>query len=90
MGETELELEEKFRELCEVVSNVVKEREDMVQVLERLSDNHVAKETARLLRRGQKRDLFKMTGLHIMVNESHLSVCEKHTFISKMNLETLG
>ncbi|GJY07825.1 reverse transcriptase domain-containing protein [Tanacetum coccineum] len=87
--ETELELEEKFRELCEEVSNVVKEREDVVQELERLSGNHVAKETARLLRRRQKRDLYKMTGLHIMVNESHLNVREKHTFVSKMNLETL-
>ncbi|GJW37384.1 hypothetical protein Tco_0060304 [Tanacetum coccineum] len=58
---TELKLEKMFQELCEGVSNVVKEREDMVEELERLSGNHVANETARLLRRGQKRDLDKMT-----------------------------
>ncbi|GKE58549.1 hypothetical protein Tco_1497734 [Tanacetum coccineum] len=88
--ETELKLEEKFRELCEEVSNVVKEKEDVVEELERLNGNHVAKETAHLLRRGQKRDLDKIRRLQIMVNESHLGVREKHTFISKMNIETLG
>nr|GEU36304.1 hypothetical protein [Tanacetum cinerariifolium] len=87
--ETELKLEEKFRELCEEVSNFVKEGEDVVQELERLSGNHVAKETVRLLRHGQKRDLYTMTHLQIMVNESHLSVREKHSFVSKMNLWTL-
>ncbi|GJX47322.1 hypothetical protein Tco_0272512 [Tanacetum coccineum] len=87
--ETELKLEEKFRELCGEVSNVVKEREDVAQELERLSGNHVTKETASLLRRGQKHDLYKMTLLQIKVNESHLSVREKHTFVSKMNLRTL-
>ncbi|GJU63498.1 reverse transcriptase domain-containing protein [Tanacetum coccineum] len=51
--ETKLKLEEKFRELCEEVFNFVKEGEGMVQELERLSGNHVAKETVRLLRRGQ-------------------------------------
>nr|GFB16726.1 hypothetical protein [Tanacetum cinerariifolium] len=55
--ETKLKLEEKFEE----VSSVVKEREDVVEELERLSGNHVAKEIARLLRRGQKRGLDKMT-----------------------------
>ncbi|GKE58648.1 hypothetical protein Tco_1497833, partial [Tanacetum coccineum] len=71
---TELKLENKFQKLCEDVSNVVKEREDVVEELERLSGNHMAKETARLLRRGQKRDLDKMTHLQIMMNESHLFV----------------
>ncbi|GJZ33421.1 hypothetical protein Tco_0578857 [Tanacetum coccineum] len=61
--EIELKLEEKFRELCEEVSNVVEEREDVVQELERLSGNYVAKEIARLLRRGQKRYLYKMSHL---------------------------
>ncbi|GJW20374.1 hypothetical protein Tco_0030996 [Tanacetum coccineum] len=61
--ETKLKLEEKFRELCEEVSNFVKKSEDVVQELERLSGNHVAKETVCLLRRGQKRDLYKMTRL---------------------------
>ncbi|GJW06767.1 hypothetical protein Tco_1569190 [Tanacetum coccineum] len=64
--ETELKLEEKFRELCEEESTIVKEREDVVEELERLSGKHVAKETSRLLRRGQKRDLDKMTHLQIM------------------------
>ncbi|GJS37297.1 EG45-like domain containing protein [Tanacetum coccineum] len=53
----------KFQELCEEVSNVVNEREDVLEELERLSGNHVAKETAPLLRRGQKHDLYKMTRL---------------------------
>nr|GFA08001.1 (-)-beta-pinene synthase, chloroplastic-like [Tanacetum cinerariifolium] len=57
--------------------------------LERLSGNHVAKKTVRLLRHGQKRDLYKMTRLQMMVNDSHLSIREKHTFVSKMNLVTL-
>nr|GEW29158.1 hypothetical protein [Tanacetum cinerariifolium] len=48
------------------------------------------KETVCLLRRGQKHNLYKMTHLQMMVNESHLSIREKHTFISKMNLGTLG
>ncbi|GJW43231.1 hypothetical protein Tco_0072030 [Tanacetum coccineum] len=52
--ETELMLEDKFRDLCEEVSNFVKESEDVM-----------------------------------MVNESQLSVREKHTFVSKMNLGTL-
>ncbi|GJV17571.1 hypothetical protein Tco_1362894 [Tanacetum coccineum] len=79
--ETELKLDEMFRELCEEVSTVVKEREDVVEELERFSGNHVAKETARLLRRGQKLDLDKMTRFQIMVNESYLGVREKHTFV---------
>nr|GEV73527.1 tobamovirus multiplication protein 2A-like [Tanacetum cinerariifolium] len=65
------------------------ESEDMVKEVERLSCKDVAKKTVRLLRRGQKRDLYKMTRLQMMVNESHLSVREKHTFVSKMNLETI-
>ncbi|GJX51869.1 hypothetical protein Tco_0885186 [Tanacetum coccineum] len=69
--ETEFKLEEKFRELCEEVSIVVKEREDVVEELERLSGNHVTKESARLLRRGQKRDLDKMTRLQI-VNKNNV------------------
>ncbi|GKC06156.1 hypothetical protein Tco_0997766 [Tanacetum coccineum] len=86
--ETGLKLEQKFRELCEEVSTVVKEKKDVIDELERLSGNHVAKESACLLRRRQKRDL--VTCLHIIVNESHISVREKHTFVSKTNLETLG
>ncbi|GJR16844.1 hypothetical protein Tco_0965371 [Tanacetum coccineum] len=82
--ENELKLKNKFRELCEEVSNVVKEREDVVEELERLSGNYVTKETARLLRRGQKRDLDKMTRFQIMVNEFHLGVREKHTFVSNI------
>ncbi|GKC45037.1 hypothetical protein Tco_1062759 [Tanacetum coccineum] len=87
--ETELMLEEKFRDLCEEVSNFVKEIEDVVKEVERLSCKNVAKETVRLFRRGQKRGLYKMTRLQMMVNESHLSVREKHKFVSKMNLERL-
>nr|GEW17639.1 hypothetical protein [Tanacetum cinerariifolium] len=82
--ETELKLEKKFRELCEEVSNDFKERKDVVEELERLSGNHIVKETTRLLRRGQKRDLDKMTRLQIMVNESHLGVREKRTFVSNI------
>ncbi|GJV64823.1 hypothetical protein Tco_1475651 [Tanacetum coccineum] len=85
-----LKLEEKFHELWEEVSTIDKEKEDVVEELERLSGNHVAKENARLLRRGQKHDLDNMTRLQIMVNESHLIVREKHTFVTKMNLGTLG
>nr|GEX24844.1 reverse transcriptase domain-containing protein [Tanacetum cinerariifolium] len=81
--ETELKFEKKFRELCEEVSNAVKEREDVVEELERLSGNHVVKESTRLLRRGQKRDFDKMTCLQIMVNESHLGVREKRTFVKE-------
>nr|GEV73906.1 hypothetical protein [Tanacetum cinerariifolium] len=87
--ETELKLEKKFRELCENVSNFVKEMKDVVKELEKLSGNHVAKETVCLLRRGQKRELYMMTRLQMMVDESHLGVREKHTFVSKMNLERL-
>ncbi|GKE06942.1 hypothetical protein Tco_1398960 [Tanacetum coccineum] len=79
--ETELMLEEKFQDLCEEVSNFVKESEDVVKEVERLSCKDVVKETVRLLRRGQKRDLYKMTRLQMIVNESHLSVIEKHTFV---------
>ncbi|GJY42657.1 hypothetical protein Tco_0430870 [Tanacetum coccineum] len=48
--ETELMLEEKFQDLCEEVSNFVKESEDVVKEVERLSCKDVAKETVRLLR----------------------------------------
>ncbi|GKC32648.1 hypothetical protein Tco_1039942, partial [Tanacetum coccineum] len=88
--ETELMLEEKFRDLCDEVSNFAKEIEDVVKEVELLSCKDVAKETVRLFRRGQKRKLYKMTGLQMMVNESHLSVREKHTFmhflLSSMNV----
>ncbi|GKB45540.1 hypothetical protein Tco_0896293, partial [Tanacetum coccineum] len=77
----ELILEKKFRDLCEEVSNFVKEIEDVVKEVERLSCKDVAKKTIRLLRRGQKRELYKMTCLQIMVDESHLSVRENHTFV---------
>nr|GEY82772.1 hypothetical protein [Tanacetum cinerariifolium] len=79
-------LEEKFRDLCEEVSNFVKEYKDVVKEVERLSCKDMAKETVRLLKRGQKRELYKMTHLQMMVDKSHLSVHEKHTFVSKMNL----
>ncbi|GJZ32205.1 DUF4219 domain-containing protein [Tanacetum coccineum] len=82
---TKLKLEEKYIELCDEVSNFVKESEDVVHELERLSGNHVVKETVRLLRRRQKRDLYKMTRLQMMMNESHLSVREKHAFIIIQN-----
>nr|GEV56635.1 zinc finger, GRF-type [Tanacetum cinerariifolium] len=78
--ETELKLKEKFRELCEEVSTVVKEREDVIEELEILSGNYVSKETTSLLRRGQNHDLDKMTRLQIMVNQSHLGVREKLIF----------
>ncbi|GKD25414.1 hypothetical protein Tco_1231628 [Tanacetum coccineum] len=87
--ETELMLEEKFRYLCDEVSNFVKEIEDGVKEVERLSCKDVAKKTVRLFRRGHKRELYKMTCLQMMVNESYLSVREKHTFVSKMNLGRL-
>ncbi|GJZ08313.1 hypothetical protein Tco_0542596 [Tanacetum coccineum] len=79
--ETELMLEEKLKDPCEEVSNFVKEIDDVVKKVERLSCKDVAKETVRLLRRGQYRELYKMTRLQMMVNESHLSVREKHTFV---------
>nr|GEW25187.1 hypothetical protein [Tanacetum cinerariifolium] len=87
--ETELMLKEKFRNLYEEVSNFVKEFKDVVNKVERLSYKDVAKETVHLLRRGQKHELYKMTRLQMMVDESHLSVHEKHTFVSKMNLGRL-
>nr|GEX74431.1 hypothetical protein [Tanacetum cinerariifolium] len=43
--ETELMLEEKFRDLCEEVSNFVEEIKDVVKEAERLSCKDVAKET---------------------------------------------
>ncbi|GJX65407.1 hypothetical protein Tco_0299750 [Tanacetum coccineum] len=87
--ETELMLEEKFRDLCEEVSNFVKEIEDVVKEVERLSCKDVAKETVCLLRRGQKSELYMMTRLQMMADESHLSVREKHTFVNKMNFGRL-
>ncbi|GKA65458.1 ribonuclease H-like domain-containing protein [Tanacetum coccineum] len=54
--ETELMLKEKFRDLCEEVSKFVKESEDVVKEVGRLSCKDVGKETVRLLRRGQKHD----------------------------------
>ncbi|GJX68788.1 hypothetical protein Tco_0304515 [Tanacetum coccineum] len=87
--ETKLMLEEKFRDLCEEVSNFVKEIKDVVKEVERLSCKDVAKETVCLLRRGQKRELYMMTRLQMMADESHLSFREKHTFVSKMNLGRL-
>ncbi|GJY19096.1 hypothetical protein Tco_0390587 [Tanacetum coccineum] len=52
---TELMLEEKFRDLCEEVSNFVKEIEDVVKEVERLSCcKDVAKETVRLFTHEQK------------------------------------
>ncbi|GJR66018.1 Myc-type, basic helix-loop-helix domain-containing protein [Tanacetum coccineum] len=81
--ETELMLEEKFRDLCEEVFNFVKESEDVVKEVERLSCKDVAKETV-VCSNGQKRELYKMTRLQMMVNESHLSVLEKHTFVNEL------
>ncbi|GJY64637.1 phospholipase-like protein [Tanacetum coccineum] len=60
--ETELMLEEKFRDLCEEVSNFVKESEDVVKEVERLSCKDVVKDDfSYLLRLRQKHDLYKMT-----------------------------
>ncbi|GJS03416.1 hypothetical protein Tco_0319924 [Tanacetum coccineum] len=87
--ETELMLEGKFRDLYEEISNFVKEIKDVVKEVERLSCKDVAKETVHLFRRRQKRELYKMTRLHIMVNESHLSVREKHTFGSAFHFMIL-
>ncbi|GKF07649.1 hypothetical protein Tco_0041873, partial [Tanacetum coccineum] len=78
--ETKLMLEEKFRDLCEEVSNFVKEIEDVVKEVERLSCKDVATETICLLRHGQKCELYIMTRLQMMADESHLNVHEKHTF----------
>nr|GEU96358.1 hypothetical protein [Tanacetum cinerariifolium] len=50
-------LEAKFKDLCEEVSNFVKEIKDMVKEVERLSCKDVANETVRLFRRGQKHEL---------------------------------
>nr|GEW30185.1 hypothetical protein [Tanacetum cinerariifolium] len=54
---TKFMLEEKFGDLCEEVSNFVKESEDVVNKVGRLSCKDVAKEIVRLLRCGQNRDL---------------------------------
>nr|GEZ12504.1 glucose-methanol-choline oxidoreductase, FAD/NAD(P)-binding domain protein [Tanacetum cinerariifolium] len=48
--ETKLMLEEKFRDLCEELSNFVNEIEDVVKEFERLSCKDMVKETVRLLR----------------------------------------
>nr|GEX17100.1 hypothetical protein [Tanacetum cinerariifolium] len=79
--EIELILKETFRDLCEEVSNFVKEIEYVVKEVERLSCKDVVKETVCLLILGQKRELYMMTCLQMMVDESHLSVREKHTFV---------
>nr|GEV03419.1 hypothetical protein [Tanacetum cinerariifolium] len=63
---------------------------DMVKEVERLSCKDVAKETVCLLRRAQKRELYMMTRLQMMADESHHSVRVKHTFVSKMNLGRLN
>ncbi|GKD81262.1 ALP1-like protein, partial [Tanacetum coccineum] len=52
--ETELMIEGKFRDLCEEVSNFVKEIEDVVKEVERLSCKDVAKEIVVAHSRGQK------------------------------------
>ncbi|GJY82189.1 hypothetical protein Tco_0494940 [Tanacetum coccineum] len=90
--ETKLMLEEKFRELCEEVFNFVKESKDVVQELERLSSNYVAKKTVRLLRRGQSMigdnaDLEFADGLsqpwdvlYIRVNELRMLSSELNVF----------
>nr|GEW82809.1 hypothetical protein [Tanacetum cinerariifolium] len=77
-------LEEKFKDLCEEVCNFVNEIEDVVKEIERLSCKDRAKETVCLLRRGQKCEFYKMTRLQMMVDESHLSVREKHTFVNEL------
>nr|GEW88190.1 hypothetical protein [Tanacetum cinerariifolium] len=82
-------LKAKFRDLYEEVSNFVKEIKDVIKEVEQLSFKDVAKKTVRLLRRGQKCELYKMTHLPMMVNELHLSVREKHIFVSKMYLGTI-
>nr|GEU59281.1 hypothetical protein [Tanacetum cinerariifolium] len=74
-------LEEKFRDLCEEVSNFVKEIKDVIKEVERLSCKDVANESVCLLRRAQKRELYMMTRLQMMADESHLSVREKHAFV---------
>nr|GEV23944.1 sialyltransferase-like protein 1 [Tanacetum cinerariifolium] len=74
--ETEFKLEEKFRELCEEVSIIVKEREDMVEELERLSGNHMAKEIARLLRRSSILDNSKR-GAEDSINRA---LCEERLY----------
>nr|GEW13081.1 hypothetical protein [Tanacetum cinerariifolium] len=81
--ETELMLEERFRDLCEKVSNFVKVIQDEVKEVERLSCKDVAKETVRLLRRVQKRELYKMTCLQMMV-ELLKRIKKRQLFITEL------
>nr|GEV12780.1 hypothetical protein [Tanacetum cinerariifolium] len=85
--ETELMLGEKFRDLCEEVSNFVKDIKDVVKEVEWLSCKDVVKETICFLRRAQKHELYMMTRLQMMADESHLSVRKKHTFENAKDLE---
>nr|GEX83832.1 hypothetical protein [Tanacetum cinerariifolium] len=79
--ETELMLEEKFKDLCDEVSNFVKEIKDMVKEVERLSCKDVVKETVCFLKCTQKHELYMMTRLQMMADESHLSVHEAYLWM---------
>nr|GEV74616.1 hypothetical protein [Tanacetum cinerariifolium] len=88
--ETELMLEEKFRDLCEEMSNFV--TEDVVKEVERLSCKDVAKETVRLLRvdktftliEKMQKDLDFSNGFHNLWDELLERTRERQLFITEL------
>ncbi|GKE41670.1 hypothetical protein Tco_1468954, partial [Tanacetum coccineum] len=89
----ELKLEEKFRDLCSEMASTVKNKVVYIEDLERypwLQDNVEATETARVLKYAQKRNMEKVTGLQIMMDQSLLGVHEKLIFVQKLKDGMLG
>ncbi|GKE46919.1 hypothetical protein Tco_1478177 [Tanacetum coccineum] len=91
--DNELNLEEKFRDLCsemmDIVKNVIEYIEELKRYL-RLRDNVEAVETVRVLKHAPKKDMEKVTRLQIMMDQSHLGMRENLIFVKKLKDGILG
>nr|GFA97777.1 hypothetical protein [Tanacetum cinerariifolium] len=57
-----------------------------IEELGKRTGDPVAEGDARMVKKVQRRDWGRIMHPHIMVNESHLSIHEKHLFVGNMKL----
>ncbi|GKD70746.1 hypothetical protein Tco_1324836 [Tanacetum coccineum] len=86
--EIKLMLEEKFRYLCEEVSNFVKESEDVVKEIRMLSSElnlfggPLAVQCAEYLKKLSKTEVLRMLELRKTIKEVHIQVHKKIDFLT--------
>ncbi|GJX02214.1 hypothetical protein Tco_0186127 [Tanacetum coccineum] len=84
--EKDLVMEKKPREVCLELIEAYKNRRKEIDELEKRIGDPFAEGAVRMLKKVQGRDWERITRLHIMVNQSDLSIKEKHLFVVDMEL----